>query len=451
MSLLLGNKSQSDAFTSKPARQLEMCIDNRTAKVGVIGQGYVGFPLAQQIARRGFKTIGYDINGDTVLRCQNLNRQRKYSVTLSPLGLRSCDVLIVAVPTPTRRTEAGWQPDLSYVLAAVRGIVDYLLDGEKPRLLILESTYAPGTTRNVVAPLIAERYELGKDVFLGYSPERIDPGNTRFTLKNTPKVTSGYDAQAAQLVHAFYSQIVDRAVPASSMEAAEATKILENSFRFVNITFAQEFDAFCEKIGIAAQEVTRLAATKPFGYMPFFAGAGIGGHCIAEDPYFLYQAMLETETQPDILAAAIRNHERRGELIVDRIARRLAPRPLRDARILLLGVSYKPGIGDARRSPAGPIIDLLQRAGAHVAYYDRYVPRFGGLQTIDLKSAQPGEYDLAVIVTRHPDISREALAAAGWHVFDPCADIPLRQTSTSTIARGHDAERCDIVADGIAL
>ncbi|HLH73731.1 MAG TPA: NAD(P)-binding domain-containing protein, partial [Chloroflexota bacterium] len=132
MSLLLGNKSQSDAFTSKPARQLEMCIDNRTAKVGVIGQGYVGFPLAQQIARRGFKTIGYDINGDTVLRCQNLNRQRKYSVTLSPLGLRSCDVLIVAVPTPTRRTEAGWQPDLSYVLAAVRGIVDYLLDGEKP-------------------------------------------------------------------------------------------------------------------------------------------------------------------------------------------------------------------------------------------------------------------------------------------------------------------------------
>lgn len=451
MSLLLSNKSRSDAFASEPARQLETRIDNRTAKVGVIGQGYVGFPLAQQIARRGFKTIGYDINGDTVLRCQNLNRQRKYSVTLSPLGLRSCDVLIVAVPTPTRHTDAGRRPDLSHVVAAVRGIVDYLLDTEKPRLLVLESTYAPGTTRNVVAPLVAERYELGKDIFLGYSPERIDPGNARFTIKNTPKVTSGYDTQSTHLVHKFYSQIVDHAVQASSMEVAEATKILENSFRFVNITFAQEFDTFCEKIGIAAQEVTRLAATKPFGYMPFFAGAGIGGHCIAEDPYFLYQAMLDTETQPDILAAAIRNHETRSELIVDRIARLLAPRPLRDTRILLLGVSYKPGIGDARRSPAGPIMELLMQAGAHVAYYDRYVPRFGGLYSIDLKSARPSDYDLAVIITRHPDISREALAAAGWQVVDLCADIPPLQAATPASARSHSTERRYTMANEVVL
>jgi UDP-N-acetyl-D-glucosamine dehydrogenase len=434
MTLLLGGKLREHSSAADQERQLEGRIRDRTAKIGVIGQGYVGFPLAQQIAQRGYKVLGYDINGDTVLRCKEINRQRHYEAIISPLGLRSCDVLIVAVPTPTRRTDAGWKPDLSYVVAVVHNIADYLIDASKPRLVILESTYAPGTTRRVVAPLLAERHELGRDVFLGYSPERIDPGNARFNIKNTPKVTSGYDAASARLVHAFYSHVVDRAVAASSMEAAEATKILENSFRFVNITFAQEFDVYCDKIGIASREVVELAATKPFGYMPFYAGPGIGGHCIAEDPYFLYQAMQECQSPSDILAAAVRNHESRGSVIVERIARRLAPRSLVGAHILLIGVSYKPGIGDARRSPAAPIIDLLFREGARVDYYDRFVPRFETLQSIDLATADPHDYDLAVIVTRHPDIDPQRLAATGWAVLDPCVGVVPSSAPVGVVA-----------------
>ena len=401
-----------------PAQQLAQRISSRRAKVGVIGQGYVGFPLAQRIAQCGFKTFGYDINADTVLRCQQENRFRNYRGALTALELRDCDVIIVAVPTPTRREGDSWTPDLGFVETAARTIAAHMLEHGRCKLVVFESTYAPGTTRRNVAPLLAENFELGRDYLLGYSPERIDPGNTRFSLKNTPKVTSGIDRESARLVQFFYHQFVNDAVAASSMEAAEATKILENSFRFVNITFAHEFDSYCDTIGIRAEEVTNLAATKPFGFMPFYAGPGIGGHCIAEDPYFLYESMQEANSPAPILDAALRNHEARGRVVVERIRRRLGARPLRGARILLLGVSYKPAIGDARRSPAGPILEELLAEGAEVDYHDRYVPRFAGLKSIDLAAAQPEGYDLAVLVTKHPDIDYAGLTRAGWQLFD---------------------------------
>jgi UDP-N-acetyl-D-glucosamine dehydrogenase len=266
--------------------------------------------------------------------------------------------------------------------------------------------------------MVAARHELGGDVLLGYSPERIDPGNETFNLINTPKVTSGYDDMSAQLVQLFYSLILERAVPASSMEAAEATKILENTFRFINITFAQEFDAYCEQAGLDAREITGLAATKPFGFMPFYAGPGIGGHCIAEDPYYLHQSMRDEGMEPAILEAAIANHEGRAQVMVDRIARRLGARPLAGARILFLGVSYKPNVGDARRSPAQPMLALLQVAGAQVDYHDPLVARFEGRTSVDLDAAAPSDYDLAVLVTHHSDLDYAGMLEAGWRIFD---------------------------------
>ena len=421
------NRVVNDPESNAGQQELEAKIRTRRAVVGVVGQGYVGFPLAQRTARCGFKTFGFDLNGDTVARCEAANTSRRYRAVMTVLALRPCDVLIVAVPTPTRFSGAAYEPDLTLVVSAVRSLVTHVLDDHRPRLVLIESTYAPGATRTVVAPIIAEKLPLGEQVFLGYSPERIDPGNQRFQLANTPKITSGFDAAAAALTQLFYSQVVDRAVPASSLEAAEATKILENTFRFINITFAQEFDRYCEQAGISAHEVTQLAATKPFGFMPFYAGPGIGGHCIAEDPYFLYAAMREAGSDAPILQAALANHEGRAQVIVARIARQLG-RPLQGARILLLGVSYKPNLGDARRSPAQPIVQLLEAAGATVGYHDPYVATFAERRSTDLATADPADYDLAVLITRHSDLDYGALAAAGWTIWDAHTSSMQRPT-----------------------
>ncbi len=399
-------------------QELAQRIKTRWAVVGVVGQGYVGFPLAQRIAACGYQTLGFDVSGATVERCERANRFATYRAVRSAIYLTPCDVIIIAVPTPTRDIEDRREPDLSLVIAAMKTVLLNIPDDDHARLIVLESTYAPGTTRQVIAPLIAAKHDLGDTVALGYSPERIDPGNTTYHLVNTPKVTSGYDEASAYLTHLFYSQIIDRAVPATSMEAAEATKILENTFRFVSITMAQEFDEYCERAGINAREVTDLAATKPFGFMPFYAGPGIGGHCIAEDPYFLFQSMLDQGMEPQILQAAIANHERRPAVIVERIVRRLGGRPIHGARILLLGVSYKPNIGDARRSPAQPILDLLEVEGAIVDYLDPHVPRFAGRTSVKLHEVRPEDYDLAVLITDHDAIDYLAMHEEGWRILD---------------------------------
>lgn len=398
---------------------LAEAIAGHSARVGVIGQGYVGFPLAQRIAEVGFTTYGIDINGATLERCAERNRFTSYHA-VRPSDLRdSCDVLIVAVPTPTKDLPDGRrEPDLTAVIAGVRTALANVTDDSHARLLVLESTYAPGTTRTVVAPIIAAAHDLGDVIALGYSPERIDPGNQVYDIVNTPKITSGIDPASACLTQLFYSQVVQNAVQASSMETAEATKILENAFRFVNITFAQEFEEYCERIGISAREATYLAGTKPFGFQPFFAGAGIGGHCIAEDPYYLYQSMIEKGLEPNILRSALRNHEHRASVEVERIIRNLGGRPVHECRVLILGVSYKPNIGDARRSPAEPIIDGLVTEGATVDYFDPFVPEFHGRRSINLEAAQPSDYDLAVLLTEHSTVDYSALAEAGWKIID---------------------------------
>jgi UDP-N-acetyl-D-glucosamine dehydrogenase len=397
---------------------LERRIRTKRAVVGVVGQGYVGYPLAQRIAQCGFQAIGFDINASTLERCVASNGSHRYRATGNVDHLQECDVIVVAVPTPTVEDEGRRSPDLSLVVTAIDDVAPVLAASRRERLVVLESTYAPGTTREVVAPRLVGAGHLGHDVFLGYSPERIDPGNEEFDLANTPKVTSGFDERSAELTQLFYSRVVARAVPASSMEAAEATKLLENTFRFINITFAQEFDEYCEQLGLNAREVTMLAGTKPFGFMPFYAGAGIGGHCIAEDPYYLEEAIRRLGQQAEILQAALKNHEARSGVITRRIQERLGRARLEGLRLLLLGVSYKANVGDARQSPAAPLLEQLERLGAIVDFHDPYVTQFAGRTSQRLENLSPNAYDLVVAITHHADFSLQALEDAGWAIFD---------------------------------
>jgi UDP-N-acetyl-D-glucosamine dehydrogenase len=395
-----------------------LLLQQRRATVGVVGQGYVGFPLAQRAAGEGFDTIGFDIDPAVVRARAVVSGSAAYRASSDLADLRTCDVIVVAVPTPTRRIAGEVLPDLTNVCEAARLLRTHVLDQDRPRLLIFESTYAPGTTRERIAPLLADRLAPAGSVWLGYSPERIDPGNPRHTLANTPKITSGHGAIAARLTHMFYSMLVEEAVAASSLEAAEATKLLENTFRLVNIAFAQEFDSYCERAGLDAREITALAATKPFGFLPFYAGAGIGGHCIAEDPYYLQAAMREAGAEPTILQAALANHEQRAAVIVARVRAQLPQRSLCGRRILLLGVAYKPNVADVRRAPAGRILRLLEEQGADVAYHDPLVPAFAGRRSIDLAQTHSYEYDLAVVLTAHDAIDLDDLARRGWPLYD---------------------------------
>jgi UDP-N-acetyl-D-glucosamine dehydrogenase len=404
-------------------------IRTREAVIGVIGQGYVGFPLAQRSAASGFRSYGFDIAEHVVDGCNTLNQEADYSATSDTRLLERCDVILIAVPTPTIETAEGRrEPSVELVRSAMRDVVTHALeqDPSRPRLIVVESTYAPGTTRNEIAPMLGFD-RLGRDLALGYSPERIDPGNRHFNLDNIPKVVSGYDESSASLTELFYAQILGRVVPSSSMEAAELTKILENVFRFVNITFAQEFEQYCERIGVSAREVTELASTKPFGFMPFFAGAGIGGHCIAEDPYFLFRAAEHDGVRMGILDAAISNHEGRSHVIADR-ARQLLGGSVEGRKIMLLGVSYKPDIADSRRTPAAELLQLLEQAGATVDYHDPHVPEYAGRRSAAVEDVDPRSYDLAILVTKHSAFENGPFARAEWPVYD----------TSDTLATGFD-------------
>ncbi len=402
---------------SPSLRALRGKIASHSATVAVIGQGYVGFPLAQRIAEKGFVTLGIDSSPEVEQRCRGMNVHESYRATRDPRWLKNADVVVVAVPTPTIDTDKGRMPDLSNVrdaMDAIRQQWQTVIDGQ---LIIIESTYAPGTTRALIGELFSGRI-IGKDLAVGYSPERIDPGNAHFSVDNIPKVVSGLDEASLLLTREFYDCIVDETVPATAVEAAEACKLLENTFRFINITFAQEFEEYCSRLGISAREATDLAATKPFGFMKFVAGAGIGGHCIAEDPYFLFDSMLQAGIEPKILASSLNNHELRAANLVGRVGKRLGG--LADKRVLLLGVTYKPDVADTRRSPAAPILAELIAHGATVSFYDPLVQTFEGLRSTSLESASE-RFDLAVLVTAHTAFNIQSMRSAGLRIFDPVA------------------------------
>jgi UDP-N-acetyl-D-glucosamine dehydrogenase len=405
------------AIMAPPIARLRADIVARRARVGIIGLGYVGLPLGTAFAEAGFKVTGFDVDLKRVStlnsgvshihdvassRIGRLVREGLFHASAEMTHLAEADVVVICVPTPL--TDEG-QPDLRFVETATTYVAQALRPGQ---LVILESTTYPGTTREVVLPQLEETgLRAGRDFFLAFSPERVDPGNPTFGITNTPKVTGGLDEESTELATLFYRQAIETVVPVSSPDAAEMVKLMENTFRSVNIGLANEMALICDRLGIDVWEVIAAAATKPFGFMPFYPGPGVGGHCIPLDPIYLAWKMrsFDYETRFINLASAI-NHER-PRYVVQRTAEALAAcgKSLAGANVLVLGVAYKPDIDDARESPAHDVIAALAAGGADVAYADPHVPSFtvGDRQYASepLTAARLEKADCALLITNH--------------------------------------------------
>jgi UDP-N-acetyl-D-glucosamine dehydrogenase len=407
-------------------------IEDRTARVTVIGAGYVGLPLLVELARAGFSATGYDKDPDKV---RMLGRGESYigdipSEALSPLVesghlrassdpdvLRSSDAVIVCVPTPLNKTK---EPDMRYIASATSEIAKAQ---HKDMLVVLESTTYPGTTREVLIPKLTEGYELGEDVFIAFSPERVDPGNTRWGIKNTPKVLGGATPACLKTACALYGSIIDTIVPVSSTDAAEMVKLLENTFRAVNIGLVNEVAMMSRKLGIDVWEVIHAAASKPFGFMKFLPGPGLGGHCIPIDPLYLSWRMrtLKYEARFIELADAINSNMPREVVVLVQEALNRRRKAANGSKVLIVGVAYKKDVSDYRESPAFDVISGLLHLGAHVDYLDPHVPELDEGDLV-LKSVPAsvafGEYDAVVIVTDHRDVDYVRLLAESKLVVD---------------------------------
>jgi UDP-N-acetyl-D-glucosamine dehydrogenase len=367
-------------------KSLEKKIKNRTAVVGVIGMGYVGLPLAVELGRENFKVIGIDIAVNKVNLVNSgksdiddvadddlkpLVKKGKIKATTDFSELKKADCVTICVPTPLSKTK---DPDVSYILAAVGEVQKYLHPGQ---LVILESTTYPGTTEELILPMLEETgLKVGKDFFLAFSPERVDPGNQRYTTKNTPRVVGGITPKCTQIAKLFYEQTITQAVPVSSTKGAEMVKLLENTFRSVNIGLVNEVALMCDKLKIDVWEIIDAANTKPFGFMPFYPGPGLGGHCIPIDPHYLSWKLKSLNYYARFIELAGDINSHMPEYVVERINRALnqKKKSLKGSKILILGVAYKRDIKDLRESPALDVIRLLQNVGAEVSYNDPHVP-----------------------------------------------------------------------------
>jgi nucleotide sugar dehydrogenase len=393
-------------------------ITNKTAKIGVIGLGYVGLPLAVEKAKAGFNVLGFDIQkekvdkvnrgenyiGDVVQgELEELVKNGKLSATEDFSRLAECDVIAICVPTPLNVFK---QPDLSYIEETGNHLAPYL---KKDMLVILESTTWPGTTEEVLKPILEKSgLKVGQDFFLAFSPERVDPGNLIYKTKNTPKVVGGCTPSCTDHARALYEAVLDAPVFAvSSPKEAEMTKILENTFRIVNCALANELAVICDKMGINVWEVIDAAATKPFGFVPFYPGPGVGGHCIPIDPFYLTYRARAAGYHTRFIELAGEINDGMPEYVVNRLGDLLndCEKPLKNSRILLLGVAYKRDIDDLRESPALRVWDLLERKGALVDYHDPYCPEVKRNGRTFRSKPLTGELvqncDAAVITTGH--------------------------------------------------
>src|SRR5438067_3858567 len=403
-------------------------IKDKRARVGVIGLGYVGLPLATEFAGKGLRATGFEVDATKVakinsgesyigdVKSESINHNvdtDRLSATTDFGELKDCDAIVICVPTPLRKTK---EPDVSYILAAAEQIQKNLRRGQ---LIILESTTYPGTTDEVLLPMLEETgLKLDEDFLLAFSPERVDPGNPQFQTHNIPKVVGGVTDDSTEAAACLYSQIVNEVHAVTSARVAEAAKLLENTFRAVNIGMANEMARLCYALGIDTWEVIRAAATKPFGFMPFYPGPGIGGHCIPLDPHYLSWKARQHGFDSRFIGLAEEVNSRMPEHVVQLVSDGLndAEKPLKGSRVLLLGVAYKKDINDVRESPALSIIDLLRAKGARVNYHDPFVAelRFddahtqdGGdpLQSIPLTDEELRASDCVVIVTDHSQIN----------------------------------------------
>ncbi|MBJ7599387.1 MAG: UDP-N-acetyl-D-glucosamine dehydrogenase [Candidatus Nephthysia bennettiae] len=404
-----------------PEARLEQALrdrlEARRGSVAVIGLGYVGLPLAVAIAEAGFAVVGIDANRQRVELVNSgrshigdisdhvlagLVESGKLSASTSYGSVTEADVAVIAVPTPIDEHRT---PDLSFVRAAVDSVAEVISRGS---LVVLESTTYPGTTEEVVVPALERRgLSPGQDVFVGYSPERIDPGNRRYTLSNTAKVVAGLDERCLELTVTFYAQFVETVVAVSNLKTAEMTKLFENIFRIVNIALVNELQMTCDRFGIDVWEVIDACSTKPYGYMPFYPGPGLGGHCVPVDPFYLAWKAREVRGQTEFIELAGRINSTMPEYVVGKIVKALNGRraPLAGSRIGLLGVAYKKNTSDVRESPAIPIVEQLLASGAVVSYHDPHVPVFEVNGDILLSQALTEDYlreqDCIVVVADH--------------------------------------------------
>jgi UDP-N-acetyl-D-glucosamine dehydrogenase len=435
-------------------------IEAKTARIGVIGLGYVGLPLATEFASKGFQATGFEVDDQKVARINSgesyigdvPNASVKQSVEAGRLSattdfdlLKECDAIIICVPTPLRKTK---EPDVSFILAAADEIKKRLRRGQ---LVILESTTYPGTTDEVLLPMLAETgLKLDEDFLLAFSPERVDPGNPQFKTHNIPKVVGGVTDDSTDAASSLYSQIVNDVHSVSSARVAEAAKLLENTFRAVNIGMANEMARLCYALNIDTWEVIRAAATKPFGFMPFYPGPGIGGHCIPLDPHYLSWKARQHGFDSRFIGLAEEVNSRMPEHVVQLVSDGLNDdrKSMNGARVLLLGVAYKKDVDDVRESPALSIIDRLRSKGCEVRYHDPFVSHLSfedahaegsgePLSSVELNDDEIKSSDCVVIVTNHSGIDYRRVIDLASLVVDTrnALNGDLRKESAARIIR----------------
>ena len=421
-------------------------IRARTARVGVIGLGYVGLPLAVEFAHAGFDVTGFDVDAS---KADQINDGRSYIPDVDERDLAECvragklratadmsalatmDAIDICVPTPLRKTK---DPDLSYVVKAVEAVAATLTRGQ---LIILESTTYPGTTDEVVQPMLeAKGLEADVDFFLAFSPERVDPGNQQFNTRNIPKIVGGVGPASTEAASALYGATVEHVVPVSSTRVAEMVKLLENTFRAVNIGLVNEVALMCHTMDIDVWEVIDAAKTKPFGFMPFYPGPGLGGHCIPIDPYYLSWKARQTGFECRFIELAGQINSSMPHFVVDRVAEALnsQKKSINGSRVHVIGVAYKRDVNDMRESPALDVMEALSKRGAQLSYSDPYVPELmhGGhlLRSIDLVAAIKAGPDCAVICTDHRAFDYAPLVDSGTLVVDTRNALKDRRAPT---------------------
>ncbi len=428
------------AGTGGDVEALRLGFAERSAKIGVIGLGYVGLPLVKAFNASGFRVVGFDIDRDKVAQLQSgksyirtvpsdtvreMVDSGRFRATVDFADIAALDAILICVPTPLTRTR---EPDLSYVARTAEAIAPHLRAGQ---LIVLESTTYPGTTTELLRPIL-ERGGLksGRDFFLAYSPEREDPGNPKFETSTIPKVVGGDGPVAAEVAALLYEQIVTRVIPVSSLATAEAVKLTENIFRAVNIALVNELKVIYEKMDIDIWEVIDAAKTKPFGFMPFYPGPGLGGHCIPIDPFYLTWKARQYDVNTRFIELAGEINTAMPLHVVRRLGEALDERTgkgLNGARVLVVGAAYKKNVDDIRESPALKILDLLRERGAAIDYYDPYIPEIqtarehadlSGMRSIDWTPENLETYDAALICTDHDSIDYETLVRSCPLVVD---------------------------------
>jgi UDP-N-acetyl-D-glucosamine dehydrogenase len=422
------------AGQQKPWKDFLSRIRKKDFTAAIVGLGYVGLPLAMEYAEAGIEVIGIDVDGSKVraLRAGKSHvgdvpsawvkkavEAGRFKPTTDYSAMAMADTVNICVPTPLRKTK---DPDLSYIVGAMEHVVQYL---HKDMLIVLESTTYPGTTQEVLAPMIEEKgFKVGKDIFLAFSPERVDPGNAQFTTRNIPKVVGGVTPQCTKVAAALYAGVMEKVHPVSGAAVAEMVKLLENTFRSVNIGLVNEIALMADRMGIDVWEVIDAAKTKPFGFMPFYPGPGIGGHCIPLDPFYLSWKAKQFGFESRFIELAGVVNGQMPHYTVDKVGEALNRfrKAINGSRVLILGVAYKKNISDVRESPALDILHLLAKKGAILSYCDPYVPEIRdgamNLEASPFSAATLRKSDCVVVVTDHAIFDYKLVAGASKVVVD---------------------------------